>query len=51
MGIAAHYVYYFDDPEVGKAVADLMAGSPHPFGEVLWPHVIMGEKIAYTRVA
>ena len=50
-GIAAHYVYFFDDPEQGKAVAELMAGSPHPMSEVLWPHVIEGDKVPYTRVA
>ena len=48
-GRSMPYAYYFDNPDEGQAIADEMAASPHPYGEVLYPKVIQG-KVPYTKL-
>ena len=48
-GVVAYYAYFFDSPEAGQVIYDKLAGSGHPYGEVLHPLVIRAG-VPYTRI-
>lgn len=48
-GVSATYAYFFSSPEAGALIYDKLAGSAHPYGEVLHPLVIR-PGAPYTRL-
>lgn len=49
-GDGPEYVYFFADATAGRALLEKLRGSPHPYGEVLYPLVIQAG-VPYRRVS
>lgn len=48
-GVSPTYVYFFDDPAAGESILNKLRDSPHPYGWVLYPLVIL-TGVPYTRL-
>ncbi len=48
-GLVREYEYYFDDRAAGRAVWDAMKNSPHPWGEVGYPQLVLA-RVQYQRI-